>query len=68
VRSAGGTVRDMTVASPAWVPAGTAFDATEHLMLPGEDWVMPSADQVNWLAQRLRAAHDRVRRWGPALA
>ena len=42
-------------------------DATEHLSAPGEDWVMPPDDRVNWLAERLRAAHDRVRRWGPAL-
>jgi hypothetical protein len=47
VRSTGVAVRDTTVASTAWVPAGIAFDATEHLMLPGEDWVMPPADRVN---------------------
>ncbi len=43
-------------------------DATEHLTAPGSDWVMPPDDHVNWLAERLQAAHDRVRRWGPALA
>ena len=43
-------------------------DATEQLMVPGEDWVMPPDDHVTWLAERLRAAHDRVRRWGAALA
>jgi hypothetical protein len=43
-------------------------DATEHLMAPGEDWVMPPDDHVTSLAERLRAAHDRVRRWGAALA
>jgi hypothetical protein len=42
--------------------------ATEHLIAPGEDWVMPPDDHVNWVAERLRAAHDRMRRWGPALA
>ena len=34
-------------------------DATDHLMTPGEDWVMPPDDRVTWLAERLRAAHDR---------
>jgi hypothetical protein len=29
---------------------------------------MPPDDRVIWLAERLRAAHDRVRRWGSALA
>jgi hypothetical protein len=43
-------------------------EATDHLMAPGEDWVMPPDDRVAWLAERLRAAHDRVRRWGAALA
>ena len=43
-------------------------DATAHLNAPGVDWVMPPDDRVQWLAERLRAAHDRVRRWGPALA
>ncbi len=43
-------------------------EATEHLSAPGDDWVMPPTDRVNWLAERLRAAHDRVRRWGSALA
>jgi len=43
-------------------------DATAHLSSPGDDWVMPPDDRVDWLAERLRAAHDRVRRWGAALA
>jgi hypothetical protein len=43
-------------------------EATEHLMAPGEDWVLPPDDRVGWLAERLRAAHDLVRRWGTALA
>jgi hypothetical protein len=42
--------------------------ATEQLMTPGEDWVMPPDDRVTWLAERLRDAHDRVRRFGSALA
>ena len=36
-------------------------------MTPGEDWVMPPDDRVTWLAERLRAAHDRFRRWGGAV-
>jgi hypothetical protein len=43
-------------------------EAAAHLGTPGEDWVMPPDDRVDWLAERLQAAHDRVRRWGPALA
>lgn len=43
-------------------------DATEYLTAAGDDWVMPPDDHVNWLTERLRAAHDRVRRWGPVLA
>jgi hypothetical protein len=43
-------------------------EAIEHLSGPGVDWVMPPDDRVEWLAERLRAAHDRFRRWGTALA
>ena len=43
-------------------------EAVEHLTSAGSDWVMPPDDRVDWLAERLQAAHDRVRRWGPALA
>jgi len=37
-------------------------EATARLMEPGVDWVMPPGDRVDWLAGRLRAAHDLVRR------
>jgi len=43
-------------------------DATEHLTAPGDDWVLPPDPHVSWIAERLQAAHDRVRRWGPAIA
>ena len=31
-------------------------------MQPGTDWVGPPAERVEWLADRLKAAHDLVRR------
>ena len=34
---------------------------------PGTDWVLPPDDRVDWLAGRLRHAHDLVRSWGTAL-
>ena len=34
---------------------------------PGTDWVLPPDDRVDWLAGRLRHAHDLVRSWGHAL-
>jgi hypothetical protein len=37
-------------------------ESTEHLMRPGTDWSTPPADRVEWLADRLKAAHDLVRR------
>jgi N-formylglutamate amidohydrolase len=43
-------------------------DATEHLTAPGDDWVLPPDAHVNSIAERLKAAHDHVRRWGPAIA
>jgi hypothetical protein len=43
-------------------------EAVAHLMEPGTDWVMPPADRVDWLAARLKAAHDHHRRWGNAVA
>jgi hypothetical protein len=43
-------------------------DAVSHLMEPGGDWVMPPDDRVDWLADRLKAAHDHYRRWGAAVA
>jgi hypothetical protein len=36
-------------------------------MQPGTDWVYPPNERVEWLADRLRTAHDLVRRWGDAL-
>jgi hypothetical protein len=43
-------------------------DAVAHLREPGDDWVMPPDDRVDWVAGRLTAAHDRYRAWGSALA
>jgi hypothetical protein len=43
-------------------------DASAHLMQPGSDWVYPPEERVDWLAGRLRHAHDLVRAWGDALA
>ena len=42
-------------------------EAAAALAQPGTDWVMPPDDRVEWLAGRLRHAHDLVRSWGPAL-
>jgi hypothetical protein len=42
-------------------------ESTEHLMQPGTDWVYPPDDRVDWLAERLRHAHDLVRSWGDSL-
>ena len=42
-------------------------DAAAHLAQPGTDWVLPPDDRVDWLAARLRHAHDLVRGWGSAL-
>jgi hypothetical protein len=39
-------------------------EARSHLGQPGLDWVFPPDDRVDWLAARLRYAHDLVRRWG----
>ena len=43
-------------------------DASGHLMQPGLDWAYPPEDRVQWLAERLRHAHDLVRAWGDTLA
>lgn len=43
-------------------------ESTDHLMQPGTDWALPPESRVEWLAERLRHAHDLVRRWGDALA
>ncbi len=43
-------------------------EATAKLMEPGGDWVMPPDDRIGWLATRLKAAHDRYRRWGTAMS
>ena len=42
-------------------------ESTSHLQQPGTDWVFPPDDRVNWLAERLRHAHNLVRSWGTAL-
>jgi hypothetical protein len=42
-------------------------ESAAHLMQPGNDWIYPPDDRVQWLAARLRHAHDLVRRWGDSL-
>ena len=42
-------------------------ESTDHLMQPGTDWMLPPDERVDWLAERLRHAHDLVRSWGDAL-
>jgi hypothetical protein len=42
-------------------------ESTEHLMQAGTDWIYPPDDRVDWLAERLRHAHDLVRSWGDSL-
>jgi len=42
-------------------------EAAAMLAQPGTDWVLPPADRVEWLAERLRHAHDLVRAWDRAL-
>jgi hypothetical protein len=39
-------------------------DATSTLRQPGVDWTLPPDERIDWLAARLRHAHDLVRRWG----
>ena len=43
-------------------------ESAAHLAEPGTDWVFPPDDRVEWLAERLRHAHDLVRGWGGALS
>ena len=43
-------------------------ESSAYLMEPGLDWVYPPEDRVQWLAERLRHAHDLVRAWGHTLA
>ena len=38
------------------------------LMQPGNDWAPPPTERVDWLAERLRHAHDLLRAWGDSLA
>ncbi len=38
-------------------------EAAATLAEPGNEWVMPPNDRVDWLAGRLRHAHDLVRAW-----
>jgi hypothetical protein len=42
-------------------------EAAAALAEPGTDWMLPPDDRVEWLAGRLRHAHDLVRSWGCAL-
>ena len=39
-------------------------ESTAELMQPGTGWTTPPAERVEWLAERLRHAHDLVRQWG----
>ncbi len=41
--------------------------AVEVLMQPGDGWTMPPGDRVDWLAERLRHAHDLFRTFGSQL-
>ncbi len=43
-------------------------ESTEILMQPGTEWTSPPEERVEWLAGRLRHAHDLVRSWGDSLA
>jgi hypothetical protein len=36
-------------------------EATAQLMAPGDDWVGPPPERIDWLAERLHEAHDLVR-------
>lgn len=42
-------------------------DAASRMMQPGDDWVVVPDAQVDWLADKLKAAHDLVRAWGTTL-
>ena len=42
-------------------------EAVATLSEPGTDWRLPPGDRVDWLAARLRHAHDLVRRWDRSL-
>lgn len=42
--------------------------AVAEMMQPGAHWVMPPADRVDWLAERLSAAHHLVRVHGEGIA
>jgi hypothetical protein len=42
-------------------------DSTAQLQQPGTDWAFPPDDRADWLAGRLRHAHDLVRSWGDQL-
>lgn len=42
-------------------------EAVEEMMEPGEHWVVVPDTRVQWLAERLTAAHDLVREHGTAL-
>jgi hypothetical protein len=42
-------------------------DSTQVLSEPGTDWTGPPPERIEWLAGRLRHAHDLVRAWGDSL-
>lgn len=42
-------------------------DAAAAMMAPGVNWVGVPPARVEWMAERLKAAHDLVRAWGTSL-
>jgi hypothetical protein len=42
-------------------------DTAATLSQPGTDWHLPPDDRVEWVAGKLKLAHDYVRSWGSAL-
>ena len=70
VRSAAGPARSLRLG--AWQNEFLrefllGAESTAAMMVPGEQWVGVPPDRVQWLAERLMAAHDLVREWGTRL-
>jgi hypothetical protein len=42
-------------------------ESTSVMMTPGSEWVGVPEERVEWLADRLKVAHDLVRAWGTSL-
>jgi hypothetical protein len=42
-------------------------ESTSVMMTPGSEWVGVPEERVEWLAERLKVAHDLVRAWGTTL-